>query len=126
MDYFKDNENCDGVVSLIFDINNNLADATDVYIKISLKETKENFFIEGVKTIFRGDNKKIKFTMKDSDFIDFKVFKNFEDFEIELTFYDSLRLFRKNSFHCHIDHLYQSEDYGGGYTQFTKKLNVNE
>lgn len=124
--YFEAPEHNDAYYSLIFKIKNDLADATDVYIKASLKETNKKVFIEGVKTIFRGENKEIKIKLHASEFINFKDFKFFEDFEIELTFYDSLRLFRKKVYLCQIEHTYLSEDYTGGHIELERRLNVYE
>lgn len=124
--YFEDHEHNEACYSLIFEISNSLADATDVYIKASLEETKSKHFMSGVRSVFRGESKEIIINIDINEIIDFENFNIFKDFEIELTFYDSLRLFKNKALLCKIEDTNPSADYSGGQTELKYNLSVCE
>ncbi|WP_417561041.1 hypothetical protein [Marinomonas sp.] len=95
----SENDNFD---ILTFSFLNHRADATNVYIKI----ISENIYIkdvtEGTSKSFRGKEETIKLY-----FDDFAL----GEFEILVTFYDSLALFRSKKFYCTTDYdSYERDD----------------
>lgn len=86
---------------LTFKIINHLADVTDVYIKIISRDKKINAVTGKVKKIFRGEEEAICLR-----------FESFEEnnFNISISYYDSLRILRKKSYKCVIDRSHLDQD----------------
>lgn len=80
---------------LTFKVTNYLADATDVVIQIVSKDEDINSKIGKSRKIFRGDEEVIT--------IRFDEFKP-REFEIIVSYYDSLRLFKTKKYKCHKNH----------------------
>lgn len=79
---------------LTFKVTNYLADATDVVIQVVSEDENINSKIGKIRKVFRGDEEVIT--------IRFDEFKPSE-FEIIVSFYDSLRLFKTKKYKCHKD-----------------------